>query len=811
MGARLFAAGEFTAAGSVQARRVAQWDGSAWASVGAGFSGDVHDLAPIDLGSGPALFATGRFQFSGSTSCPRIARWTGTAWAPLGSGLGGVGWALCEYPTPAGNRLVVGGEFTTAGGVPALRVAMWNGASWAPLGTGIGSQFASQRVYALAMHDDGSGPALYAAGTFPGGVARFDGVQWTVVGGGLVGTPQSLASFDDGQGNRYLLVGGNLDSGPTSALKGWDGASWQDLGLGSYSGGVDRILVRQEAAGPAAYLAGSFEPLAGASSTVRLVARWTPTGIGAYPQLAERVQALAFFDGGQGEQLFAGGMFTRVPTAPVPVLHRVARLDGGGWRPVETAGHALYPDWDAPFQHGQVVRAWTDPIRGTRELYVGGHFLGSADDDGLRHFARWDGVAMQPVPGPVMSPVTGLGEWVRTPGSAPELIVGTIAGTYAFDGASWGTLGSPTAAYARAFAEFTPPGASSPRLIAAGSGIQPSVPGAQFVAQFDGTSWLPMGLGLSGHATTAVTWDAPGALPEGVYVGGMFFSAGGQSAPGIALWDGASWLPLANTGFQQVHQLRVWDDGTGEALYAHTNQGLFRFDGTSWDLLGPVGTVLEPFDDGAGPALYVSDRSRLRNGVIESFSTVTALAPYPQAAHHWVDEHGISQGLYFTGAFETLGGVPAIGLARFWSPCDAVTAYCTAKVNSLGCTPQIGWAGLPSVSGATPFTVTASQVINQRSGLFFFGKSGRLAQPFQGGTVCVRAPIQRTPVRSSGGSVGALDCSGLLSLDFAPYLQGALGPGLSPGEMVHGQWWYRDPLSSFSIGLTDAIEFQVQP
>ncbi|MCY3002686.1 MAG: hypothetical protein NTV21_12865 [Planctomycetota bacterium] len=809
-GPRLVAAGEFTVAGSVQARRVAQWDGSAWAEVGQGFNGDAFDVEGIDLGSGAELFATGRFQTSAGQTRNRIARWNGSSWDALGSGLNNWGWALCEYPTPAGNRLVVGGEFTTAGGQPALRVAMWDGTSWSAMGAGLGQQLASQRVLALAMHDDGSGPALYASGQFPGGVARFDGSQWSVVGGGLVGTPQSLASYDDGQGNRLLLVGGNFANGPTSVLKGWNGTSWQDLGLTGFLGGVDSIVVRQESSGPAAYLAGSFEPELGASSTVRLVARWTPTSITSFPPLLERVRTLEFFDSGAGVELIAGGTFSYVPSAPVPQLDRVARFSAGQWLPVEPARQALYANPNASFQHAQVVRAWTNPVTGERDLYVGGHIFGSASDSSLRHLARWDGTTIHAVGGPVSTPVYSLGEWRRTATGAPELVVGTTDGVRSFDGTTWSTLGTPTLVLARTFAEFTPPGASAPLLIAGSSSGLPGVAGS-FVQQFDGTSWLPMGSGVNLGVEAAVTWDAPGPLPEGVYVGGIFFNAGGQAASGVALWDGTSWNALGNPAFQSVYELRVWDDGTGEALFANTNQGLFRFDGASWTALGPLGVLLEPYDDGSGPALYLSDRVRLRNGVQEPFGAATLNAPYSVAAHHWVDQYGISQGLFFTGPFEVLGGTPAMGLARYWNPCGYATTYCSAKVNSLGCTPQIGWSGVPSATGSSPFVISASNVLNQKSGLLFYGATGRIAKAFQGGTLCVRSPVRRTPVRVSGGSLGAPDCSGSFALDFTPYLQGSVGPGFGFGDTVNVQWWYRDPQSSFSTGLTDALEFQARP
>jgi hypothetical protein len=803
-GPRLVAAGEFTVAGSVQARRVAQWDGSAWAEVGQGFNGDAFDAEAIDLGSGAQLYATGRFQSSGGQTRNRIARWNGSSWVALGTGLNNWGWALCEYPTPAGNRLVVGGEFTTAGGQPALRVALWDGTSWSAMGAGIGPQFAAQRVLALAMHDDGTGPALYAAGEFPGGVRRFDGSTWSVVGGGLVGTPLSLASYDDGQGNRYLLVGGNFGTGPTSVLKGWDGTSWQELGLSNYTGGVEDIVVRQESGGPAAYLAGSFAPQPGSGAGVSLVARWTPTGLSAFPPLLERVRAVAFFDGGSGEELIAGGTFTNVPTAPDPELQRVARFVGGQWIHVEPPQHALYESWPYSSLQGTDAFAWTHPVTGERDLYVTGRFGGSSDDPTVTLAARWDGSSLVNFSTPGSGDLRSLGEWRPAFHAAPSLVVGADNGVHAFDGAAWQSLGIPSPWGSRALVEFTPPGATRPWLYAFG----PSYP----ASQFDGTSWSQIGgVSLPGPCNDALVWDAPGPLPLGIFVAGSFQSVSAQTTRGVALWDGSSWTAFPSPDFSRAYNACLFDDGQGEALYLNTDLGLRKFDGTNWTDRGPAGSILTVYDDGSGPALYLSDRVRLRNGVQEPFGAATFGAPDPAAAHHWVDQHGISQGLFFTGPFESLGGVPAIGLARYWNPCGYASTYCSAKVNSLGCTPQIGWSGIPSATANPPFVITASNVINQKSGGFFFGLNGRKASPFQGGTLCVRAPFVRTAALSSGGSLGAPDCSGVLALDFTPYLQGSVGPGFSFGDTVDGQWWYRDPLSSFSLGLTNAIEFQVRP
>ena len=811
-GPTLCAAGEFTVAGTVQALRVAQWNGSAWAGIGHGFSNDVHDLASIDLGTGPQVYAAGRFASSGGQTRNRIARWNGSSWDALGSGLGGPVFAICQFSTPAGNRLVAGGQFTTAGGQPAMRVAQWDGSSWSALGAQFGGLFAAGVVNALVVHDDGSGPALYAGGTFSGGIARWDGSQWSIVGAGLNGTLLSLASYDAGPGQRFLLAGGNFGSAPASAFFGWDGSQWSDLGLSGFNGAVDKIAVRQELSGPVAYLAGSFEPAFPNPSPFRHMAKWTPAGLVTLPPVEERARCLAFFDDGtgEGEQLYVGGTFQRVLTSPEPLLQRVARLENGAWSPLMPVGHALYAHWTASYLHGTAMHAWTHAVTGERDLYVGGTFGGSSDDPSVVSLARWNGSSFSNVAAPLPGPVSAFGEWVPPGASASSLVVGSGSGTHAFDGTTWTLLGSPSALRPNGYIQFTPPGATQELLVAYGYSLFPPTPSMSTCAAFDGTSWSSIGGGgITGPIHAAVRWDAPGPLPDGIYFAGQL-TYGSAAGPAIAFWDGSSWQ-FPTGGFATASDLKVFDDGTGEALYANTDQGLMRFDGTNWSFVGTGGTVLESFDDGSGPALYLTDRHRLRNGSIEIYAPTPAAAGYPAVAHHWVDEHGISQGLFFTGAFEALGGVPAVGLARYWDPCGYAKTYCSAKVNSLGCTPQIGWSGIPSATGTSPFMISASNVLNQKSGLLFYGATGRIAKAFQGGTLCVRSPVRRTPVQTSQGSVGAPDCSGTFALDFTPYLQGALGPGFNFGDTVDAQWWYRDPLANFSTGLTDALEFQVRP
>ncbi|MBI5435269.1 MAG: PD40 domain-containing protein [Planctomycetes bacterium] len=139
----------------------------------------------------------------------------------------------------------------------------------------------------------------------------------------------------------------------------------------------------------------------------------------------------------------------------------------------------------------------------------------------------------------------------------------------------------------------------------------------------------------------------------------------------------------------------------------------------------------------------------------------------------------------------------------------APTRYCTAKANSLGCVPRIAHSGAPLLGGADEFFVTATGVLSNKSGLFFFGASSA-SLPFGGGTLCVQPPLVRTNVANSLGGV-TLDCSGSYSFHFTQMY--AVAHGVAAGTTLHGQFWSRDPGFSppQNVGLTDALRFTFAP
>ena len=172
---------------------------------------------------------------------------------------------------------------------------------------------------------------------------------------------------------------------------------------------------------------------------------------------------------------------------------------------------------------------------------------------------------------------------------------------------------------------------------------------------------------------------------------------------------------------------------------------------------------------------------------------------------------GYQVGQRLTHEGDTIISRPAV--ASWWLAfgLGQPTTYCTAKLNSLGCLPTMTSSGTPSTTDPTPFYVGATNVLSKKSGILFYGVSGRIAVPLLGGTLCVAPPFRRVAILQSGGNPPPTDCSGVYSFDFSTTLQAGLDPFLVPGRIVNAQYWTRDPAhpDGTGAGLTDGLELQV--
>ena len=175
---------------------------------------------------------------------------------------------------------------------------------------------------------------------------------------------------------------------------------------------------------------------------------------------------------------------------------------------------------------------------------------------------------------------------------------------------------------------------------------------------------------------------------------------------------------------------------------------------------------------------------------------------------------GLSDGVAVFGA-PTKGAGSGAAFAFALEPPPAA-GYCTPGTSAGGCQALLAAKGTASATAPGGFVVSASGVEGGKGALFFFGTSGRQANPWGNGTSfqCVTPPVTRTGVQNSGGPNGS--CGGALTRDLnalwcASCPKPLKNPG--PGELVQLQAWYRDPLSTSNqtTSLSDALEFWVGP
>ena len=372
----------------------------------------VDEMLVFDDGSGPALYAGGFFGSIDGVSCANIARWNGTSWSNVGTGFDADVTALGVFDDGNGPQLYAGGWFTHAGGVAAAGLARWDGTSWSEVGGGIGGTTAN-RVQALCVFDDGSGPALFVGGRFSsaGGlacnnVARWNGTSWDAVGNGVWGVlswqpeVKAHASYDDGSGPA-LYVGGIFKRAGagvnTNKIARWDGTSWSDVGgsINQYDYAVYSLCTWDDGSGEKLIVAGDFTGVGGplGPQNVQYVGSWdglawNPVGDG----VLDRAYDVRVLDDGRGPALFVAGPFLTVGVqGPNPQsIRELARWDGTHWSAVEPR---LGPD---PAQSGgylYALGAYQAPGAAHTDLVVAGLFAlpGASTGSALARYRLCDG------------------------------------------------------------------------------------------------------------------------------------------------------------------------------------------------------------------------------------------------------------------------------------------------------------------------------------------------------------------------------------------------------------------------------------
>jgi len=246
------------------------------------------------------------------------------------------------------------------------------------------------------------------------------------------------------------------------------------------------------------------------------------------------------------------------------------------------------------------IRAWNDG--NGEKIYVGGSFTSAGGSSANRYLARWD---------------AGTGQWSAL-GSG---ISGGFTNAFMTSIRTWNTR-------------------SGEQLVVGGFfDTAGGVPETASLAMWNGQTWSALGTGWTG-TTRGSIWSM--AEWNGrLYVGGGAVNQPAMIAglpwAGMASWDGSVWRSHVTTsaGFSpNVFSLAVFDDGSGEALYAvgrfssldgiPGTSMIARWNGTAWSSVGggltPTTSTggLEAsvvFNDGSGPALYVAGNAFFGTGV----------------------------------------------------------------------------------------------------------------------------------------------------------------------------------------------------
>jgi trimeric autotransporter adhesin len=175
-----------------------------------------------------------------------------------------------------------------------------------------------------------------------------------------------------------------------------------------------------------------------------------------------------------------------------------------------------------------------------------------------------------------------------------------------------------------------------------------------------------------------------------LYAGGAIDGVGELKLNGVARWDGQKWAPVGPGLPGDIWSLAVFDDGTGDAVYAGSpspSPGTQRWDGKTWSAAGSNGQSVHPIVlrvhdlDGPGPG-----EPELVAGGGFTLNSGNSLAVLK--AGRWVGVPGLAANalvyatadyeslrapvLVVAGQFKNAGGVTVNNIASWdgtaWSP-----------------------------------------------------------------------------------------------------------------------------------------------
>jgi hypothetical protein len=456
----------------------------------------------------------------------------------------------------------------------------------------------------VCAFDAGSGERLYVASSdqfapaAPQMIRRHDGKVWEPFHVDLDGRVLASKVWNDGTGSALYLAGefGLIGGVAASRIARFDGTSFTPLGSG-ISGSVQSLAVHDDGSGPALYAIGLISAAGG--NSVNGVARWNGSSWGGIASIPGLPYDAVSFDDGSGPALYVAGDFLG-PNATAP---NVAKWTGSSWVFL-------------PFLETGSATALCVHDDGTGPALYAANMASSS----LTQVVRWNGTFWTTL-GPAFdkrvydletSNVGGAG--LIAVGEFTTIGSASIKAAARWNGTQWSALSStftqstcnPTAF---SVANFAPAG--SPAVVVVAGCFYGSMPGATYPPfEWDGirVSSLFAGQGLNSHVHAQLVYDDGSG--EALYAGGSFSRAGNLTANDVARWNGAMWSPVGNGLGSGVQALAAHDDGGGKELYAGGSFGVRRWNGSSWTEAGTgmgngkIVAALAEYDAGSGAQLY---------------------------------------------------------------------------------------------------------------------------------------------------------------------------------------------------------------
>ena len=354
---------------------------------------------------------------------------------------------------------------------------------------------------------------------------------------------------------------------------------------------------------------------------------------------------------------------------------------------------------------------------------------------------------------------------------------------------------------------------------------------------FDSSSgtWVP--IGTAGFSQLGASFQSITRAPDGTlyaaYADGAFLDATNNVGRAtVVRFDANSgtWMPVGTPGFSPhgAANLVLTIDRVGLPWIAyyryHNSVVVMRYDGTSWNSIGGSATgVDQPTVDTEDWRQWLSLQFDSANRPYVAYQMNTngrraSVRRFDNDAWQLVGDGSFTPGAadYMTMvldaqdtpwvAFRDGAHAQRVSVMRYTVQSES---FCTAVTSSLGCVPQIESVGAPSLTGSTPFTIRATNIITDRPGMLIYGFASA-AVPFQGGTLCIGGAVRRGGPVNSGPGTGVPDCSGVFTSNFGAALASGL-PGVWVGTELSAQFWYRDSQNPLGPGLTNGLRFVVGP